>query len=262
MDIAMEKSLPRPTIQAASRPRARRVRLRVLLPFLAALVCFLVLVYGFAFGQGIAFWEAYLSTPSSAHHRLPPPCRALHAAAGPPRDFAKRTQSDRWVPGTRPVLVKNAKIWTGGKNGTEVVDADVLLDKGVIKGVGRTAVSGAARYKREELLVVDARGAWVTPGYVFLYALVALGSDRRCFYRIVDLHSHLGDAPSPALDGAEDDNSLHGTINPWLRALDGLNTHDDSYTLSVAGGVTTALVLPGSADAIGKSNVIRLQSIC
>lgn len=38
---------------------------------------------------------------------------------------------------------------------------------------------------------------------------------------------------------------------PWMRSLDGLNTHDDSYQLSVAGGVTTSLVLPGSADAIG-----------
>lgn len=70
--------------------------------------------------------------------------------------------------------------------------------------------------------------------------------------RIVDLHSHLGDASSPELDGASgDDNSLHGPILPWLRALDGLNTHDDSYALSIAGGVTTALVLPGSANAIG-----------
>ena len=39
----------------------------------------------------------------------------------------------------------------------------------------------------------------------------------------------------------------------WLRALYGLNTHDDSYRLSVSGGVTTALVLPGSANAIGTS---------
>lgn len=71
-------------------------------------------------------------------------------------------------------------------------------------------------------------------------------------YRLVDPHSHLGDASSPALDGASgDDNSLKGTIQPWLRSLDGLNTHDDSYSLSIAGGVTTALVLPGSANAIG-----------
>ena len=74
--------------------------------------------------------------------------------------------------------------------------------------------------------------------------------------RIVDLHSHLGDDPSPALEGTSDGNSFKGTIQPWLRALDGLNTHDESYTLSIAGGVTTALVLPGSANAIGEHNLL------
>jgi imidazolonepropionase-like amidohydrolase len=71
-------------------------------------------------------------------------------------------------------------------------------------------------------------------------------------YRLVDPHSHLGDASSPALDGASGDlNSYKGTVQPWLRSLDGLNTHDDSYSLSIAGGVTSAIVLPGSANAIG-----------
>ncbi|KAG5734721.1 hypothetical protein E4T56_gene17010, partial [Termitomyces sp. T112] len=46
-----------------------------------------------------------------------------------------------------------------------------------------------------------------------------------------------------------------------LRSLDGLNTHDDSYPLSIAGGVTTALVLPGSSNAIGgQAFVIKLRS--
>jgi imidazolonepropionase-like amidohydrolase len=84
----------------------------------------------------------------------------------------------------------------------------------------------------EELEVFDLNGAWVTPG-------------------IVDAHSHIGDGAAPALAGAEDTNSLKGTTQPWLRSLDGLNTHDDSYTTSIAGGVTTANVLPGSANAIG-----------
>jgi hypothetical protein len=68
---------------------------------------------------------------------------------------------------------------------------------------------------------------------------------------IVDLHSHLGASSSPALDGAEDDNSFKGLTQPWLRIVDSLNTHDDSYELSIAGGVTTALVLPGSVNSIG-----------
>ena len=57
-----------------------------------------------------------------------------------------------------------------------------------------------------------------------------------CSHRIVDLHSHLGVDSSPELNGAEDYNSGHGITQPWLRALDGLNTHDDAYHLSIAGG--------------------------
>ena len=70
-------------------------------------------------------------------------------------------------------------------------------------------------------------------------------------FSIVDLHSHLGAASSPALNGAEDDNSFKGLTQPWLRIVDSLNTHDDSFALSIAGGVTTALVLPGSVNSIG-----------
>ena len=177
IDRDMEKSvlsdalLPAPASRNAHvHPHPRRPRLRVVLPLFLALGAFLTLVYGFAFGQGIAFWDAYLSSaPARAAHPLVARCAALHAKAGPPPGFEKRGQSDRYVPGTRPVLVKNAKIWTGERNGTEVVHADVLVDKGIIKGVGHTAAHKQMRALvesyREELLVVDARGAWVTPGY-------------------------------------------------------------------------------------------------
>jgi hypothetical protein len=36
-----------------------------------------------------------------------------------------------------------------------------------------------------------------------------------------------------------------------LRSIDGLNTHDQAFELTVSGGVTTAQVLPGSANNIG-----------
>ncbi|EKM54380.1 uncharacterized protein PHACADRAFT_123385 [Phanerochaete carnosa HHB-10118-sp] len=230
--VPMEK-LPPPSAYAAQLRRTTYPRRQAILPALAALACFLVIVYGFAFGQGIDFWRAYTRDNLSAEAATAVArCRSLRAGPGPPSDFAKRTRSDRYVPGTKPVLIKNAKIWTGERNGTEVVHADILIAKGIIKGIGQTARKALNAYK-DDIEVVDAKNAWVTPG-------------------IVDLHSHLGDASSPELDGASgDDNSLNGPIVPWLRALDGLNTHDDSYTLSIAGGVTTALVLPGSANAIG-----------
>jgi len=72
---------------------------------------------------------------------------------------------------------------------------------------------------------------------------------------IVDLHSHLENNASPELRGAADTNSLEGITEPWLRSLDGLNTHDESYMLSISGGITTVVVLPGSANAISKFNV-------
>ena len=66
---------------------------------------------------------------------------------------------------------------------------------------------------------------------------------------------------APSLSGAKDGNSYNGPILLWLRSLDGLNTHDDSYPLSFAGGVTTALILPGSANAIGKFPIVALLGI-
>lgn len=159
-------------------------------------------------------------------------CLANDLPPGPPADFHKRRYSDRFAPGTKPVLIKNARIWTGAHNGTEVVRGGILLDKGMIQEVGRISRGTLAKYKHH-LLVYDAEDRFVTPG-------------------IVDVHSHIGDASSPELEGASgDDNSPKGPILPWLRSLDGLNTHDDSYALSIAGGVTTSLVLPGSANAIG-----------
>jgi len=159
-------------------------------------------------------------------------CRQLAMPAAPSLNFHSRSRSDRFQEGTRPTLIQNARIWTGSKNGTEVIHADILLDKGLIKNIGRLRSFSIHTYGKE-LDIVDAKGSWVTPG-------------------LVDLHSHLGVESLPSLGGASESNSFHGIVQPWLRSLDGLNTHDDSYPLSIAGGVTTSLVLPGSANAIGE----------
>ncbi|KAH8080277.1 carbohydrate esterase family 9 protein [Cristinia sonorae] len=202
--------------------RPRRVQLQTVLVILVVVLC----AY-----QGLIVTttpnQVTLSARASASLAR---CHATTAKPGPSPDFHKRTQSDRFAVGTKPVLLKNAKVWTGNDNGTEVLDADILLDKGLIKGIGHVRGETLAMY--QDLQVVDVKGAWVTPG-------------------IVDLHSHLGVGSSPELGGAQDDNSMKGPILPFLRSFDGLNTHDDSYRLSISGGVTTALVLPGSADAIG-----------
>lgn len=64
------------------------------------------------------------------------------------------------------------------------------------------------------------------------------------------MHSHIGVDSLPELSGADDVNSVGNQVNPWLRSLDAINTHDLSYRRTVSGGVTTSLVLPGSANSI------------
>ena len=89
-------------------------------------------------------------------------CAQLNAVPGPPADFDAREVSDRYEPGTGPTHIRNATIWTGARNGTEVVYGDVYLEKGLVKRIGYIPkyVLDAA----ENLTVVDAHGGWVTPG--------------------------------------------------------------------------------------------------
>ncbi|KAJ6614998.1 hypothetical protein B0H10DRAFT_2164961 [Mycena sp. CBHHK59/15] len=138
----------------------------------------------------------------------------------------KISGSDRFVPGTRPNLLE----W--------YIYGDVPLDKGVIVITGYIP---RRLSQRRDLEVVDVDGKWISPG-------------------LVDVHSHLGVHPAPGLQGSADGNSHKAPILPWIRSIDGLNTHDDAYGLAVAGGVTTAQVLPGSADNIGgQAFLIKLR---
>ncbi|CEQ43009.1 SPOSA6832_04872, partial [Sporobolomyces salmonicolor] len=153
-------------------------------------------------------------------------CSTLHDKPGVPASFWNRTQSDRFVAGTPPVLIRNATVWTGLHDGKQVLyNYDVLLGRGLILGIGEGL-------NAQGLKVVDAKGAWLTPG-------------------IVDMHSHIGVDSLPELSGSDDTNSVAAPILPHLRSLDGINTHDLAYRRTVAGGVTTSLVLPGSANSIG-----------
>ncbi|WVQ99842.1 hypothetical protein IAU59_006985 [Kwoniella sp. CBS 9459] len=152
------------------------------------------------------------------------------------RANSKREKNDRFVKGTKSTWLKNGTLWTGEKDGQEVLEGvSVYLEDGVIRKVGdykeiESYVKGKGGHAAEE---VELGGAWVTPGI------------------IVDMHSHMGVDAAPSLQGNDDTNSLKNAVLPWLRSLDGFNTHDLAFNLSISGGITTMLVLPGSAGNIG-----------
>ncbi|KAK7470199.1 hypothetical protein VKT23_001637 [Stygiomarasmius scandens] len=217
----MEKELPPP----APFVQRRRAKANSLLRVLSILSLVAVGAYVSLFTVHLRGNASLSSIPINANEILDK-CRNLNVVPGPPRDFYSRSESDRFERGTKPVLIKNATIWTGEK---VIKGGDVLLDRGIIKAIGSVDEND---YDLGFVNKLNAHGAWLSPG-------------------IVDLHSHLGVDSAPALKGSDDTNSLKGITQPWLRSLDGLNTHDDAYRLSIAGGVTTAVVLPGSANSIG-----------
>ncbi|KAJ7090098.1 hypothetical protein C8R44DRAFT_751081 [Mycena epipterygia] len=125
------------------------------------------------------------------YHAIPEQCRAIRTPLDPPPGFTAShtaTGSDRFVPGTRATLIRNAKILTGGRNGTEVIYGDVLLHKGVVLAVGYIP---AHIVLPEDLNVIDAGGKWVSPGLaVDLDALVRLSNEFK--FPITSIH-HAGE---------------------------------------------------------------------
>ncbi|KIO30758.1 hypothetical protein M407DRAFT_20283 [Tulasnella calospora MUT 4182] len=190
-------------------------------------------------------WFAF---PGHSAHRVPihaqkvlSECAGLKAKPGVSASFTQRVKSDRFEAASAPPqLIRNATIWTGRKDGTHVIRGDILLEGGLIKAVGSVPKKLLAKFG-DDLVQMDVNGAWVTPG-------------------IFDLHSHLGVGSVPELRGASDVNSLKGIAQPWLRSLDGINVFDSALALSISGGVTSSLIFPGSADAIGgQAYVIKLR---
>lgn len=79
---------------------------------------------------------------------------------------------------------------------------------------------------------IDLQGARVYPGFV-------------------DIHCHLGMFGDSLGFEGEDGNETTDPVTPQLRAIDGVNPQDRCFQEARAGGVTTVLTGPGSANAIG-----------
>ena len=129
--------------------------------------------------------------------------------------------------GTQEVLiVRGAKIYPVSG---PAIERGVLIVRGAkIEAVGaesKVAIPKGAR-------VVDASGKVIIPG-------------------IVDSHSHIGIAPRPSVPANEDTNEGTGPIQPALRALDAIYPEDPGIRMALAGGVTTANIMPGSGNVIG-----------
>src|SRR5882762_8474593 len=119
------------------------------------------------------------------------------------------------------ILIRNATILTVS-HGT-IDKGDILIKDGKIAAVGGTLKAPA------DAVVIDATGQFVTPG-------------------IIDCHSHI------AVDGSVNEGSV--SVSSMVNIADVLNSDDISIWRDLAGGVTTANILHGSANSIGGQTVV------
>jgi len=127
-----------------------------------------------------------------------------------------QAQSDSGV-----TLIKNATVITVTKGTIE--HGSILIRNGKIAEVGANIATPSSAN------VIDATGTFVIPG-------------------IIDCHSHIA-AAGGINEGSVSDSSM-------ANILDVLNPEDENIYRDLAGGVTTANILHGSANAIGGQTVV------
>jgi len=119
------------------------------------------------------------------------------------------------------ILIKNAIVMTVTHG--NITNGSIYIKDGKIAAVGETVNAPASA------TVIDAGGKYLTPG-------------------IVDSHSHI------ALD--DDVNEATNPITPHMMMKDAFDYQDKAIYRALAGGVTTSLLLHGSANMIGGQAVV------
>jgi imidazolonepropionase-like amidohydrolase len=119
-------------------------------------------------------------------------------------------------------VITNAKVWTSGPDGF-LKNADIYVVDGQIKSIGKDQLYPT------ELVRINANGKHITPG-------------------IIDEHSHLG---------------IFGGANEWgqsssaeVRISDAVDPWNINIYRHLAGGVTAAQLLHGSANPIGGQSAL------
>jgi len=131
------------------------------------------------------------------------------------------------LPSTTTAIV-NASILTA--TGKLIENGTIVMDQGTIVAVGTNVTPPA------NATVIDGTGKWVTPG-------------------VIDSHSHLGVFPAPGVQGHADGNENIDPYTAHVWAEHSLWPQDPVFTKARAGGVTSLLILPGSANLFGGRGV-------
>ncbi|MFI6482854.1 amidohydrolase [Nonomuraea sp. NPDC050663] len=116
------------------------------------------------------------------------------------------------------------------------VDGDPIEGGTVLIQEGKIVAVGADVTVPDGVETVDASGQWVLPGFV-------------------EAHGHLGVWEEAEGWAGQDTNEMTDPVGARLRALDGINPAETGFADALSGGVTTAVIKPGSGNPIGGQTV-------
>ena len=122
------------------------------------------------------------------------------------------------------LLIRNARLFTMEGDGC-IDGGDVLMDGGKVVATGTNLSAPGAK-------VIDAHGAYATPGFV-------------------DPHTHIGLWADGERDDTGDGNEATDPVTPQLRALDAVDPVDPCFAEACRAGVTSVAAGPGSANVLG-----------
>jgi imidazolonepropionase-like amidohydrolase len=172
----------------------------------------------------LALAAALLLAGCAALNPPPKPAPAVHVNEDPYPSTYQR------YPGVLTVI-RHATVLDG--DGHQINDGTVVLADGAIQAVGGPEVASPAGAAE-----IDGTGKFVTPG-------------------IIDVHSHLGDYPSPGVTANSDGNEATSPARPEVWAEHSVWPQDPGFSRAlINGGVTAMQILPGSANLFGGRSVV------
>jgi imidazolonepropionase-like amidohydrolase len=122
------------------------------------------------------------------------------------------------------ILLKNATIYP--ITSEPIKYGDVLIDNGKIAKVGVNLAT------EKNVKMINCGEHYLLPGFI-------------------DVHTHLGLYDEGTGWAGNDANETAEALTPHIRAIDGAYPLDPAFTDAVKSGITTAHIMPGSANVIG-----------
>lgn len=151
---------------------------------------------------------------------------ASNPSAGEDAPYASTYKA---YPGVPTALI-GATIYDG--TGGRIENGTLLFADGEVVALGTSDLAIPDGYIR-----IDASGKFVTPG-------------------IIDIHSHLGDYPTPSVAAHSDGNEATSPTTPEVWVEHSVWPQDPGFTRALTnGGVTSLQILPGSANLMGGRSV-------